>query len=465
MRTPMKLTALAVLAAFAGTVFAAPPTNESIDEYVKSVTSTTAGITKDTKPEERAEKMKAREKAVEEGIAKIDFTEASFEQVDKVLKSVGWQNKKVAAAVTPRIDALAKEKTAAGACAQAYRVMMVPPPAAGLNGRPSEEAMKNREKAVAEAYVELLKHPGLAAAIKTSDLNTSAVATGLRLSPATLTSSGILTAVEPVLEMDMTPEAASGLSTIIDVIAKATEGVDSGTRNRVLDKAAAMATKAAGKVDMTKPNAKGQADRLRDQAKKANGPFARGTLIGGQAPEVKFSWSSDGKLKTLADLKGKVVVVDFWATWCGPCVASFPKVRELVARYDGYDVAVVGVTSIQGFHIKRKDGEKTTERIDCAGDTAKELGFMPDFMKDMNMTWTVAFSEDSCFNPNFGVNGIPHVAIIDPAGKVRYNGLHPMDEGKHEKIDGLLKEFNLKVPAPEAKPEPAKEEKKDDAKK
>ena len=47
-------------------------------------------------------------------------------------------------------------------------------------------------------------------------------------------------------------------------------------------------------------------------------------------------------------MKGNVVVVDFWATWCGPCVGSFPQVKELVEYYKGYNVTVLGLTSPQG---------------------------------------------------------------------------------------------------------------------
>jgi thiol-disulfide isomerase/thioredoxin len=175
--------------------------------------------------------------------------------------------------------------------------------------------------------------------------------------------------------------------------------------------------------------------------------WAKGELIGGPAPEVKFIWTSTGASpKSLADLKGKVVLIDFWATWCGPCVASFPKVRELQDRYKDFPVAIVGVTSIQGFSIERS-GPKP-QRIDTKGDQQKEFDLMTAFMKDTNMTWPVVFSEDSCFNPSFGVRGIPHLAIIDPNGVVRFNGLRPGNPAEEAaKIDAILKEFKLAGPA------------------
>jgi len=175
--------------------------------------------------------------------------------------------------------------------------------------------------------------------------------------------------------------------------------------------------------------------------------YAQGKLIGSEAPALHFLWNSEGKgYKTLSDLKGKVVVLDFWATWCGPCVRAFPNVRKLQERYKGYPVVILGVTSVQGRHIDRS-GEKS-KTIDCKGDTKKEFRLMKQFMKDLNMTWEVAFAEEEVYNIDYGVKGIPHLAIIDATGKVRYNELHPGNPPYHEaeKIDALLKEAGLKFP-------------------
>ena len=63
----------------------------------------------------------------------------------------------------------------------------------------------------------------------------------------------------------------------------------------------------------------------------------------GPAPDFDLENVAGGKLKS-AELKGKVLVVDFWATWCEPCIAEIPKFNELHDQYQGKNVQVVGIT-------------------------------------------------------------------------------------------------------------------------
>lgn len=188
-----------------------------------------------------------------------------------------------------------------------------------------------------------------------------------------------------------------------------------------------------------------RADRLyASLAQAAAAKAARDALVGSVAPELNFTWSSGPAIRKLSDLRGKVVVLDFWATWCGPCVASFPQVRELTAHYAGSDVVVLGVTSLQGNIMGLEPA-----RIDTRNDPAKEKELMKTYIKAKDITWTVVFSEEPVFNEAYGVTGIPHMAIVAPDGKVRHTGMHPAEPhaSKVEKIDALLKEFGKPLPA------------------
>ena len=131
--------------------------------------------------------------------------------------------------------------------------------------------------------------------------------------------------------------------------------------------------------------------------------------LGDYAPALKISQWVKGDKVNLKEGRGKYIyVVEFWATWCGPCRASIPHITEIQKEFKNKGVVVVGVTS----------GEQPS----TVKQFVDEMGSQMDYVVAMDKgraTWE-AYASD------FGVRGIPHSFIIDRKGKLVWHG-HPMD--------------------------------------
>lgn len=135
-----------------------------------------------------------------------------------------------------------------------------------------------------------------------------------------------------------------------------------------------------------------------------------------------------GKMVELSDYKGKVVVLDFWATWCGPCKASFPMMQKAVNKYkDDKDVVFLFIHSME----TTKDAPKAAAA----------------YIKDMKYTFKVLMDmKDPKTNINpaaagYKVPGIPQKFVIDKTGNIRFSSLGGGNAGE----DAFLEEMSAMI--------------------
>ncbi|HBZ25026.1 MAG TPA: hypothetical protein DEO54_02135 [Rikenellaceae bacterium] len=301
----------------------------------------------------------------------------------------------------------------------------------------------------ANVYEEFTKHPALAQFVKGNDYIAAEIFSRLQfVLPEAIKETHLLDGIYSSLKLNTSYKVSSAAITMFKVIASEKINLPHDSI-QVFRELISQKTKdvidSIETLPLKYPADKRTVDHFKNSYEYINSDYSKGKLINSNAPEIEFLWCSNPEIKKLSDTKGKVVIIDFWATWCSPCVGSFPNVRMLQERYKEYPVIIIGITSPQGYHMDRKN----RARYDTKDDPEKEFSYMPSFMKDMEITWEIAFSKTTVFNPQYGVRGIPHVAIIDTKGIVRYNELRPYDDPSHEaeKIDALLKEAGLPFPA------------------
>lgn len=110
-------------------------------------------------------------------------------------------------------------------------------------------------------------------------------------------------------------------------------------------------------------------------------------------PALQVTTWINGEAATLASLKGKIVVLDFWATWCGPCLASIPHTNELAEKYKD-KVVIIGVCHPRG-------GEKMAEVV-----------------KEKGIKYPVCLDSEGATAKAYAVNGFPDYYIIGASGKL-----------------------------------------------
>ena len=131
------------------------------------------------------------------------------------------------------------------------------------------------------------------------------------------------------------------------------------------------------------------------------------------APEVAMA-TRDGKPVALSTYKGKIVVLDFWASWCGPCRKSFPFLEGMQARYAPQGLAIIG--------LSLEDDDEAVET----------------FLEEVPASFTIARDPSGRAGEAFGVVAMPTTFLLDRDGRVaaRFEG---GDVSVHDKIEAAVK--------------------------
>jgi thiol-disulfide isomerase/thioredoxin len=132
--------------------------------------------------------------------------------------------------------------------------------------------------------------------------------------------------------------------------------------------------------------------KRQEEAKKVQ----RGLVVGAPFPDFDEK-DLDGKPLAIANYKGKIVLVDFWATWCGPCVAELPNVLEAYQKYHDKGFEIVGISL---------DSDKAR---------------LASFLQTKKMPWRQYFDGKQWENKlagKYGINSIPSTFLLDREGKI-----------------------------------------------
>lgn len=145
---------------------------------------------------------------------------------------------------------------------------------------------------------------------------------------------------------------------------------------------------------------------------------ASAARVGDWAPNFTLKSATGANLR-LSEFRGEVVMINFWATWCGPCRQEMPVLEKLYSRYHDVGFELLGV-SLDGNSAK-----------------ARKMA------KQLKVNYPILFDLEKQVSELYGVDAMPTTVMVDRDGRVRdvYRGYLPGHEDKYQtKIRGLLKE-------------------------
>jgi thiol-disulfide isomerase/thioredoxin len=143
----------------------------------------------------------------------------------------------------------------------------------------------------------------------------------------------------------------------------------------------------------------------------------RAQLIGKKAAPLDVETWVNGSPLTDEDFKGKVVLLDFWAVWCGPCIATFPHLREWNEKYADKGLVMIGLTGYYNYDWDDKADKAVRSEEKVA--PQKEQAMLVKFATQHKLTHRFGIQKGGSFSKAYGVTGIPQVVIIDRDGVIR----------------------------------------------
>jgi thiol-disulfide isomerase/thioredoxin len=166
-------------------------------------------------------------------------------------------------------------------------------------------------------------------------------------------------------------------------------------------------TQMAAYPNSTDSTGKSATDYVASTIAKLTQSDTHGMMLNRPAPPLVYDREIGG-FNGAESMKGKVVLLDFMAHWCGPCKAALPDLIKLNERFGSKDLQTVSLTGYYGYYGNKQDLSPELEYAE-----------MKSFVKEFKMDWPVIFDATQMNNRLYGITGIPQLVVIDRKGMVR----------------------------------------------